>query len=88
MLEEVIFHGKFVSDDGDYWVFEREYYNNDNEKIFKLWKIKKTNLRGIPELDFHGQLNFDDSYTPEEINGEWYLTGGLGRLMTFMPIPF
>ncbi len=82
-LEEILLYGSFTNETETHWVFTEVNGNKSRE-----WKIKKRKLRGTPPMNDYGQLTLDDSYIPEEIDGEMYITKGMGRLITFMSSPF
>lgn len=83
-LEEIRVNGSFIGETETHWIYQ-EVDNPDGNEI---WKFEKKKLRGTPPMNHHGQLILDDSYKGEQINGEWFIVGGMGRLITFFPIPF
>lgn len=83
-LEQFNVNGLFIGETADYWIFQETNNPDGNE----IWKLEKKKLRGIPKMNHEGYLTLDDSYKGEEINGEWFIVGGMGRLITFYPCPF
>lgn len=87
-LEEILINGYFTGEETDYYLFQEIEFDESPYRLLDLWKIDKSDFRGEPPMNIQGILELDDSYFPKEIDGEWYITEGMGRLILFIPNPF
>ncbi len=87
-FEMLRIEGWFVGETGDYWLYQEISYEESPYRLEEVWHLPKDKFKGEVELNKRGHLNVEDSYFPEEINGDWFIIKGSGTLITFDPIPF
>lgn len=84
-LEEILINGYFIGEETNYYLFQEIDF--DHSPI-DIWNIDKSDFKGKPLMNYQGILQLDDSYFPEHKNNNWYITKGMGKLISFIPNPF
>lgn len=82
-LAEIYMHGRFINETETHWIFQEEEVEEPEN-----WQIEKKQLKGKPPLDHYGYLVRNNSHFPIETDGKFYVGGGLGKLLYFIPCPF